>query len=88
MFFGKLRDNIALGKPEASDEEVLQAARLSGVESFIAGHPMGYDMPISEVAAASPVAETGNWACPRFDPKAPGAVPRRAHRAFRCSQRG
>ena len=48
LFFGKLRDNIALGKPEATDEEVLEAARLSGVESFIAGHPMGYDMPISE----------------------------------------
>lgn len=48
LFFGKLRDNIALGKPEATDEEVLTAARLSGVESFIAGHPMGYDMPIAE----------------------------------------
>ncbi|TWB67492.1 type I secretion system permease/ATPase [Bradyrhizobium sacchari] len=48
LFFGKLRDNIALGKPEASDEEVLAAARLSGVEAFIAGHPLGYDMPISE----------------------------------------
>ena len=48
LFFGKLRDNIALGKPEAGDEEILAAARLSGVESFIAGHPMGYDMPISE----------------------------------------
>src|SRR3979490_1909399 len=48
LFFGKLRDNIALGKPEATDEEVLAAARLSGVESFIAGHPMGYDMMISE----------------------------------------
>lgn len=48
LFFGKLRDNIALGKPEATDQEVLAAARLSGVESFIAGHPMGYDMPISE----------------------------------------
>lgn len=48
LFFGKLRDNIALGKPEATDAEVLAAARLSGVESFIAGHPMGYDMPISE----------------------------------------
>jgi ATP-binding cassette subfamily C protein LapB len=48
LFFGKLRDNIALGKPEATDEEVLAAARLSGVETFIAGHPMGYDMPISE----------------------------------------
>jgi len=48
LFFGKLRDNIALGKPEATDEEILAAARLSGVESFIARHPMGYDMPISE----------------------------------------
>lgn len=48
LFFGKLRDNIALGKPEASDEEILAAARLSGVENFIAGHPLGYDMPISE----------------------------------------
>jgi ATP-binding cassette subfamily C protein LapB len=48
LFFGKLRDNIALGKPDATDEEILAAARLSGVESFIAGHPMGYDMPIAE----------------------------------------
>src|SRR5438477_5245467 len=48
LFFGKLRDNIAFGKPEATDEEILAAARLSGVASFIAGHPMGYDMPISE----------------------------------------
>src|SRR4029079_1533742 len=48
LFFGKLRDNIALGKPAATDEEILEAARLSGVESFIAGHPMGYDMLISE----------------------------------------
>jgi len=48
LFYGKLRDNIAFGKPEATDEEVLRAARLSGVEGFIAGHPMGYDMPIAE----------------------------------------
>lgn len=48
LFFGKLRDNIALGKPAATDAEVLEVARLSGVESFIAGHPLGYDMPIAE----------------------------------------
>lgn len=48
LFFGKLRDNIALGKPAATDAEVLEAARLSGVEGFIAGHPLGYDMPIAE----------------------------------------
>lgn len=48
LFFGKLRENITLGKPAATDEEVIEAARLSGVEQFIAGHPLGYDMPIAE----------------------------------------
>ena len=48
LFFGKLRDNIALGKPDATDEEIVAAARLAGVETFIAGHPLGYDMPIAE----------------------------------------
>lgn len=48
LFLGKLRENITLGRPNASDEDVLAAARLSGVEGFIAGHPLGYDMPISE----------------------------------------
>ncbi len=48
LFMGKLRDNITLGRPSATDEEVLAAARLAGVESFMAGHPLGYDMPISE----------------------------------------
>jgi ATP-binding cassette, subfamily C, bacterial LapB len=48
LFFGKLRDNITLGRPASTDEEVLSAARLAGVESFIAGHPLGYDMPVAE----------------------------------------
>lgn len=48
LFFGKLRDNITLGRPAATDDEVLNAARLSGVEDFIAGHPLGYEMPIAE----------------------------------------
>jgi ATP-binding cassette subfamily C protein LapB len=48
LFYGKLRDNITLGRTAASDDEVIAAARLAGVESFIAGHPQGYDMPIAE----------------------------------------
>src|SRR4029078_11292290 len=48
LFFGKIRENIALGKPNATHEQILAAARLAGVESFIAGHPFGYDMPIAE----------------------------------------
>jgi ATP-binding cassette subfamily C protein LapB len=48
LFYGKLRDNITIGRPAATDEEVIAAARLSGLESFIAGHPLGYEMPIAE----------------------------------------
>ena len=48
LFYGKLRDNITLGRPGATDAEVLAAARLAGVETFIAGHPQGYDMMIAE----------------------------------------
>jgi ATP-binding cassette subfamily C protein LapB len=48
LFYGKIRDNITLGRPAATDAEVLAAARLAGVEAFIAGHPLGYDMTVSE----------------------------------------
>jgi ATP-binding cassette subfamily C protein LapB len=48
LFYGTLRDNIALGKPSATDADLLEAARLAGVESFVAGHPLGYDMPVAE----------------------------------------
>jgi ATP-binding cassette subfamily C protein LapB len=48
LFFGKLRDNIALGRQAATDDEILAAAKLAGVESFAASHPLGYEMPIAE----------------------------------------
>jgi ATP-binding cassette subfamily C protein LapB len=48
LFFGKLRENIALGYPEATDAEIVKASQLAGVESFIAGHPLGYEMPVAE----------------------------------------
>src|SRR5206468_3037511 len=48
LFFGRLRDNIALGLASASDEQILEAARLAGVEQFAATHPLGYDLLIAE----------------------------------------
>jgi ATP-binding cassette subfamily C protein LapB len=48
LFYGKLRDNITLGRSAATDEEVIEASRLAGVENFIAGHPQGYEMMIAE----------------------------------------
>lgn len=48
LFQGTLRDNITLGMPRAADREVLQAARIAGVDDFVRSHPMGYDLPVGE----------------------------------------
>ncbi len=51
LFSGTLRDNIAFGRPGASDEEIIAASRLAGVEAFIGRAADGYDMPILEGGA-------------------------------------
>lgn len=48
LFRGNVRENIAIAKPQASEDEILEAAKLSGVHDFIARHPMGYDAPVGE----------------------------------------
>ncbi len=48
MFSGSIRDNIAYGKPGATDEEVLQAAKSAGIHDFVAGLPDGYDTYVGE----------------------------------------
>jgi len=48
LFSGTVRDNIAIAKPGATDDDVLQAAMLSGAHDVVARHPMGYDLPLSE----------------------------------------
>lgn len=45
---GTIRDNITMGKPEATQEEILAAARASHAHSFIKRLPKGYDTLISE----------------------------------------
>ena len=45
---GTVRDNIALGKPDATDEEIIEAARASHAHSFIKRLPNGYDTVISD----------------------------------------
>ena len=43
LFSGSIRDNIRYGKPEASDEEVIAAAKAAQAHEFIAAMPDGYD---------------------------------------------
>ncbi|MGC6176139.1 ABC transporter ATP-binding protein [Lacrimispora sp. 38-1] len=45
---GTIRENIAYGKPEASEEEIMKAAKEAHAHSFISRMPQGYDTVISE----------------------------------------
>ncbi|MCH5344808.1 MAG: ABC transporter ATP-binding protein [Acetatifactor sp.] len=45
---GTIRDNICMGRPSASDEEVIQAAKAAHAHSFIKRLPDGYDTVITE----------------------------------------
>lgn len=45
---GTIRDNIAYGRPDASEEEVIRAAKEAHAHSFIKRMPQGYDTVISE----------------------------------------
>ena len=49
---GTIRDNIVMGKPDATDEEVVAAAKASHAHSFISALPQGYDTYIGEDGGA------------------------------------
>jgi ATP-binding cassette subfamily B multidrug efflux pump len=48
LFSGTVRDNIRYGRPEASDEEVVAAARAAQAHEFILSFPDGYDTQIGQ----------------------------------------
>ncbi len=45
---GTIRENIAYGRPDASEEDIIQAAKAARADSFIRRMPQGYDTLISE----------------------------------------
>ncbi len=49
---GTIRDNITMGKPDATDEEVIAAAKSAHAHSFIRQLPQGYDTVIGEDGGA------------------------------------
>ncbi|HME03484.1 MAG TPA: ABC transporter ATP-binding protein, partial [Solirubrobacteraceae bacterium] len=51
LFSGTIRENIAFGRPEASDEEVRAAAATVGVDEFISELERGYDTEVGERGA-------------------------------------
>jgi subfamily B ATP-binding cassette protein MsbA len=48
LFRGTIRENIALGKLDATDAEVIAAAKASHAHDFIMSFPAGYDTPVGE----------------------------------------
>ena len=51
LFSGTIRENIAYGKPDATDEEIIRAAKAAHIHHFISTQPKGYDTPINEDAS-------------------------------------
>ena len=47
---GTLAENIALGRPEASREEIMEAAKRAGLHEFIMSLPGGYDTPMGQMS--------------------------------------
>ncbi|MCC8931484.1 MULTISPECIES: type I secretion system permease/ATPase [Rhizobiaceae] len=48
LFSGTVKENLLIGRADATDEELLEVARMTGVEEFVSRHPRGFDMPVGE----------------------------------------
>jgi ABC-type multidrug transport system fused ATPase/permease subunit len=48
LFYGSVRENIAYGRPESTEEEIVGAAKLSNAHEFILNMPHGYDTIVGE----------------------------------------
>jgi ATP-binding cassette subfamily B protein len=48
LFSGTIRDNIRYGKPDATDEEVIEAAKAAQAHDFIKSFPKGYDTEVGQ----------------------------------------
>ena len=48
LFSGTVKENLQMGFYEYDDAHVLNLAKISGVDDFVAGHPEGYDMELRE----------------------------------------
>lgn len=48
LFSGTVKENLLMVRPDATDEEIVAAAKASGVDQFVSRHPRGYDMNVGE----------------------------------------
>ncbi|MBE7073728.1 MAG: ABC transporter ATP-binding protein [Clostridiales bacterium] len=53
LFEGSIKENLRFGKPDATDEELVNACKLANVDHFIHTEPKGYDMILNEDTSIS-----------------------------------
>ena len=51
MFYRSIADNLRVGRPDATDEELIEAAKLAEAHDFIVRQPQGYDTPSASAAS-------------------------------------
>ena len=79
LFSGTIATNIGYGKPNASKEEVIEAAKAANAHDFISGFPDGYNTVLGEGGAKTSGGERQRIAVARaFLRDAPDPAPRRA----------
>jgi ATP-binding cassette subfamily C protein LapB len=48
LFHGTLRENVLLDRPTADPARLAEVAQLTGLDRLVAGHPLGWDLPVGE----------------------------------------
>ena len=48
LFSGSVKENLLMGRADATDAEIIEVARKTGVDEFVSRHPRGYDMQVGE----------------------------------------
>ncbi|MEK6349345.1 MAG: type I secretion system permease/ATPase [Burkholderia sp.] len=48
LFSGSLRENLLIGRPDASPQEMLRVLQLTGLDVMVASHPLGLHLPVGE----------------------------------------
>lgn len=78
LFHRSIRENIAYGRPDATDEQIREAARLANATEFIDRLPHGFDTMVGERGVKLSAANASAW---------PSPVPSSPTRRFWCSTR-
>ncbi|MBN3723459.1 type I secretion system permease/ATPase [Burkholderia sp. Ac-20379] len=52
LFYGSLRENLTIGRPGATPEELLYVLRVTGLDALVATHPLGINLQVGEHGGA------------------------------------